>query len=68
MSAEITLRWRALAEKRRDHFVRLYDTGRWRLYYSEEEFIDRMHESIQLYEIWCRLAPLAPDEAIPVAA
>ncbi len=68
MPAKVTLKWRALAEKRRDHFIRLHDTGRWRLYYDEEEFLDRMNEAIDLHDTWCRLAPLPPDEAISAAA
>ncbi|MBM3530337.1 MAG: hypothetical protein FJX62_19820 [Alphaproteobacteria bacterium] len=26
----VSLRWRDLAERRKDHFVELYQTGRWR--------------------------------------
>lgn len=67
MSAEITRQWRALAEQRRAHFVELYDSGRWRHYYTEEQLLARMREAIRLAETWERLAK-APDDPAPVAA
>jgi hypothetical protein len=33
-------KWRALAERRRAHFVELYHSGRWKRYYSEEQFLE----------------------------
>jgi uncharacterized repeat protein (TIGR03809 family) len=56
MSVEITRRWRDLAEKRRAHFVELYDSGRWKHYYTEEQLIARMREAIHIAETWQRLA------------
>lgn len=56
MSVEITRRWRDLAEKRRAHLVELYDTGRWKHYYTEEQLVARMREAIRLTETWERLA------------
>jgi uncharacterized repeat protein (TIGR03809 family) len=56
MSVEITRRWRDLAEKRRAHLIELYDTGRWKHYYTEDQLIARMREAIRLAETWERLA------------
>ena len=56
MSVEITRRWRDLAEKRRAHLVELYDTGRWKHYYTEEELVARMRDAIRLAETWERLS------------
>ena len=67
MSAEITRQWRALAEQRRAHFVELYDSGRWRHYYTEEQLLARMREAIRLAETWEQLAK-SPDDPEPVAA
>ncbi|HKA81575.1 MAG TPA: TIGR03809 family protein [Xanthobacteraceae bacterium] len=58
----VAQKWRALAERRRAHFVELYDSGRWKRYYSEEQFINRMREAIRLTERWIEIAPRAADE------
>jgi uncharacterized repeat protein (TIGR03809 family) len=67
MSAEITRKWCELAEQRRAHFIELYDSGRWRHYYTEEQLLARMREAIRLAETWERLSK-APDEPEVVAA
>jgi uncharacterized repeat protein (TIGR03809 family) len=56
MSAEITRGWRDLAEKRRAHLIELYDSGRWKHYYTEEQLVVRMREAINLRDAWDRLA------------
>ena len=33
---EMARRWHALAERRRQHFADLHDSGRWRKYYREQ--------------------------------
>jgi uncharacterized repeat protein (TIGR03809 family) len=53
---EVAQKWRALAERRRAHFVELYESGRWRHYYSEEEFLYRMREAVRLSERWAQIA------------
>lgn len=67
MPVEITRKWRALAEQRRAHFIELYDTGRWKHYYTEEEFLARMREAIRLAETWEQLSK-APDAPKVLAA
>jgi hypothetical protein len=64
MSAEITDKWHDLAEKRRMHFIELFESGRWKLYYSDAEFASLMREAVQLADDWKRLTvhPGAPDE------
>ena len=66
MPAEITRKGRELAERRRAHLVELYDTGRWKHYYTQDQFLARMREAIQLVETWDRLAapPSEPPHAI----
>jgi uncharacterized repeat protein (TIGR03809 family) len=56
MSAQITQKWRDLAERRRDHFKELYDTGRWKHYYSEEVLVARTREAVYLAETWEQLS------------
>jgi uncharacterized repeat protein (TIGR03809 family) len=63
----VAQKWRALAERRRAHLVELYDSGRWKRYYSEEQFLHRMREAIRLTERWADIAPRAADEVFAVA-
>jgi uncharacterized repeat protein (TIGR03809 family) len=60
---EVAQRWRILAERRCEHFLQLHDSGRWRYYYSEQQFLDRLDEAIRLSERWSEIAPLHMAEA-----
>lgn len=62
MSEDVTRKWHALAEKRRAHFIELYDSGRWRRYYGESEFVAQMRDVVRLAETWARLSG-APTQA-----
>jgi len=65
MPAEITSKGRELAERRRVHLVELYDSGRWKHYYTQEQLVVRMREAIALVETWDRLAgPAEPPRTI----
>jgi hypothetical protein len=57
-------RWRILAEKRLAHIVELYESGRWRRYYGEAEFMKIVRETKAGVESWHRLAP-QPTAATP---
>jgi uncharacterized repeat protein (TIGR03809 family) len=59
-SDQIAQRWRDLADRRRSHFIELYQSGRWKLYYSEAEFIARLREVFQAAEQWERLVSAHP--------
>lgn len=56
-------RWRDLADRRRSHFIELYETGRWKHYYSEADFVLRMREVCQAAEKWEKLASPPPDKS-----
>jgi uncharacterized repeat protein (TIGR03809 family) len=66
-------RWRALAERRLAHMAQLYESGRWRHYFSEEEFIGVVRETRASVEHWRELVPgqgaelFAVPEKPPVA-
>ena len=45
---EVAQKWRDLAERRRLYFVDLYLSGRWKHYYTEEQFYQRMREVISI--------------------
>jgi uncharacterized repeat protein (TIGR03809 family) len=55
-TAEIAKRWHALAERRRVHFADLYDSGRWRKYYREQNFLSQMRETARMADAWDRVA------------
>ena len=52
---EVSRRWRSLAERRRSYFVELYKSGRWKQYYSEDDFLTRMREAVRSAEEWDKL-------------
>lgn len=49
-------KWCELALKRRAHFVDLYDSGRWRHYYTGPEFVAELHKLTQMIERWKAIA------------
>jgi uncharacterized repeat protein (TIGR03809 family) len=68
MPAEITHKGRELAEKRRAHLVELYDTGRWKHYYTQEQLLAHMREAIRLVETWERFATPPAERPRAIAA
>ena len=66
MLDEAALKWRALAERRRAHFVELYQTGRWKHYYSDQQFIMEMREAIVIANRWAKIAP-RPEDRLPLS-
>ena len=53
----IARKWSDLAQRRLDHFVELYSSGRWTHYYrSEMHFAMRMRDVIRAAKIWAELA------------
>jgi hypothetical protein len=63
----IARRWLALIERRQQNFLDLCDTGRWRHYYTEAQFLDEMRKLLRVREQWAVLAgvPLSDDEWSP---
>jgi uncharacterized repeat protein (TIGR03809 family) len=61
----VSHKWRDLAERRRAHFVDLYESGRWRRYYNEARFVTEFNDAITAAERWVKLAPRPEDEAEP---
>jgi uncharacterized repeat protein (TIGR03809 family) len=69
---EVAQKWRLLAERRCAYFLELHRSGRWRRYYSEEQFLARLREAIELSERWMEIAASPPaagvsEHAHPVA-
>lgn len=67
--ARTALKWRDLAERRRAHFVDLYESGRWKHYYTDIEFVEELRQAVAIAQRWAKIAP-RPDElpAQPVEA
>jgi uncharacterized repeat protein (TIGR03809 family) len=68
-------RWRVLAERRLEHMTHLYDTGRWRRYFNEEQFLAIVRDARACVDVWRKIAPeqatvaqlfAVPDEPVPV--
>jgi len=62
----IARRWLALIELRQAHVLELCDTGRWRHYFTEAEFVDEMRNVLQARDQWAAIAGSPPEgEDIP---
>jgi hypothetical protein len=65
MSVEITQKGRDLAERRRAYFIELYQSGRWKHYYTEELLVARTREAVRLAETWEQLSvPLGAPKTL----
>jgi uncharacterized repeat protein (TIGR03809 family) len=62
---DIAQKWRDLAERRRLHFVELYRSGRWKHYYTEEQFLARMREVMHAADAWAQLARPPSERSMP---
>ena len=49
---DIVARWLTLAEKRLAYLTVMFETGRWRRYYSERDFLENIQESKAGVEAW----------------
>jgi uncharacterized repeat protein (TIGR03809 family) len=49
---DIVARWSALAEQRLNYLTELYETGRWRRYHSEHDFLENIREARGAVETW----------------
>jgi hypothetical protein len=49
-------KWRRYAEKRRDDIRDLHTSGRWRRYYSEEDFLALVRDIARSCERWDKIA------------
>lgn len=56
-------KWRDLVDRRRNHFIELHKSGRWKHYFHEAQFLLLMSEAVVLAEAWARIAPRPEDDA-----
>jgi len=52
---DVVARWCDLAERRLEYLTELFETGRWRRYYSERAFLENIREAKTAVEIWREL-------------
>ncbi|MGE0563185.1 MAG: TIGR03809 family protein [Pseudolabrys sp.] len=53
---DIALRWSNLADRRLAYYVALYESGRWRHFFDERQFLDRIRDVKRAANEWDRLA------------
>jgi len=65
----IARRWLALVERRQEHFIDLSNTGRWRHYYTQTEFLNEMRKVLRVRDQWAAIAglPLCDEDTAPSA-
>lgn len=65
----LVARWRVLAQQRMDHLIELYESGRWKLYHKEQDFLAMVQEARAALKVWEQLAPPDPvlDKPVEVA-
>ncbi|WP_315799603.1 TIGR03809 family protein [Bradyrhizobium sp. SZCCHNR1002] len=61
-SRELAARWCALAERRLDHLTELFDSGRWRRYYTEQSFLDDLRHAKAAVQTWQALSRVEPEQ------
>jgi uncharacterized repeat protein (TIGR03809 family) len=55
-SRDVIARWQNLAEQRLEYLTALFETGRWRRYYSERELLDDIRDAKAALEAWRELS------------
>jgi hypothetical protein len=58
-------RWCALAETRLDYLTELFESGRWRRFHSEVEFLENIQEAKDAVDRWRAMAADEADSAMP---
>jgi uncharacterized repeat protein (TIGR03809 family) len=49
---DMARQWQLLAERRREHLLALYRSGRWRKYYSEDQMMAQMRDLVRAINEW----------------
>ena len=62
--SDVARRWQILAERRRNHLLELYRTGRWRRYYSEDQLMAEMRDAVREIRGWTAIGR-GPEPASP---
>jgi uncharacterized repeat protein (TIGR03809 family) len=54
--SDIALRWSNLADRRLAYYISLYESGRWRHYFDERQFLARIRDVKRAATEWDRIA------------
>ena len=71
---ELAKAWQDLAERRREHLLRLHGNGRYLRYFSDDRVMAQMRDTVSLIEKWSAMPgvqprqPGFPQEMLPGAA
>lgn len=57
---QVARKWCDLAERRRAHYADLDRSGRWKRYYTEEEFLRCMREAMRDADRWAEIVGPSP--------
>ena len=63
----VAMEWLSLVERRKAHLIELFDTGRWRHYFTESELLDELRAVNLACERFADVAGL-PQRPVAVAA
>ncbi|MGE0063826.1 MAG: TIGR03809 family protein [Xanthobacteraceae bacterium] len=53
---DVALRWSNLADRRLAYYISLYESGRWRHYFDERQFLARIRDVKRAATEWDRIA------------
>lgn len=59
-SRDLLACWRELAEERLEYLTEMFESGRWRRYYSEHAFLENIREAKRAVEAWRVLSMPSP--------
>ncbi len=59
---EMSRHWLDLADRRLSYYAGLYQSGRWRRYYTPESFAVRIVDVMKAVAVWRELAGEAPAD------
>ena len=65
---DVAARWCALAEQRLEYLTEMFESGRWRRFYSERALLENIKEAKRAVETWRGLSARAPVEGLPAVA
>lgn len=58
----VSRQWLDLAERRVSYYAGLYESGRWRRYYTPRDFAAHLTDAMKAVAIWRGLAGLPPSD------
>jgi uncharacterized repeat protein (TIGR03809 family) len=65
---DLVARWCALAEQRLEYLTEMFESGRWRRYYSELTFLENIREAKVAVETWRGLSAPASIHGLSAVA